>query len=121
MSSLNAFQWIALSFLLVLLIVELYNAARGHVLRRVWGLRVLTWIATGLAIYRPDQVTMLARSLGIQRGADLVLYLAVLMFFAASLYLYARCLRLQQQITLIVRHIAVAEARLPTEDDTANL
>jgi hypothetical protein len=115
MNSLNPFQWIALTVILGLLIAELICAIRGRVIRRVWVLRVLTWIAAGAAIYWPNQVTALARAVGIQRGADLVLYLTVLVFFATSLFLYTRCLRLQQQITQIVRHIAIQEARAPEQ------
>ena len=113
MSSLNAFQWIALTFLLLILIWELYVAIRGHFNRALWLLRVSLWIATGLAIYRPDELTRLAKIVGVQRGADLVLYVTVLVFFATSLFLYARCIQLQQQITKIVRHLAIQEARSP--------
>jgi hypothetical protein len=110
MTTLTLFQWIALSVILLLLIVELSRAARGRVIRRVWALRVMLWIGAGLAIYRPNDVTRLARAVGIERGADLVLYLSVLLFMATSLYLYKRCIRLQQDITRIVRHIALQEA-----------
>ena len=113
MNSLNLFQWISLSLLLVLLIYEFALALRGHTRRGFWVLRVSIWIAAGLAIYHPDLTTRLARLVGIQRGADLVLYLAVLFFVGATLYLYARCLRLQKQITQIVRHLAVNEPREP--------
>jgi hypothetical protein len=113
MNSLNLFQWLALSAILCLLIVELAGAIRGRVVRRFWIVRVVIWIAAGIAIYQPDRVTRLARAIGIERGADLVLYLTVLTFFATSLFLYARCLRLQNQITRIVRHLALEEARAP--------
>ena len=113
MSSLNPFQWIALCFLLCVLVFELSLALRGPVRRTLWVLRVSAWIAAGVAIYRPSLLTELARWFGIQRGADLVLYVAVLGFLGTSLFLYARCLQLQQQITQIVRHLAIAEARDP--------
>jgi hypothetical protein len=113
MSSLNLFQWLALTVILCLLIVELVGAVRGRVFRTFWVVRVVIWISTGIAIYQPDLVTRLARAIGIQRGADLVLYFTVLAFFATSLFLYARCLRLQQQITRIVRHLALEEVRPP--------
>ncbi|MFP6658178.1 MAG: DUF2304 domain-containing protein [Pirellulales bacterium] len=110
MTTLTLFQWIAVSVILLLLIAELVRAVRGHVIRRVWALRVTLWIGAGLAIYRPEDVTRLARAVGIERGADLVLYLSVLAFMATSFYLYKRCIRLQQDITRIVRHISLYEA-----------
>ncbi|NIP85328.1 MAG: DUF2304 family protein [Planctomycetales bacterium] len=113
MNSLNLFQWLALTAILGLLIVELVSAVRGRVFRTFWVVRVIIWISAGIAIYQPDLTTRLARAIGIERGADLVLYLTVLTFFGTSLFLYARCLRLQQQITRIVRHLALDEARPP--------
>ncbi|HUS39302.1 MAG TPA: DUF2304 domain-containing protein [Pirellulales bacterium] len=106
----NLFQWIALSIILIVLAYELYVALTRPVARGFWVARVVTLIATGFAIYRPDVITRLASTIGIQRGADLVLYLTVLTFFATSIFLYARCVRLQRQITLIVRHLALEEA-----------
>ena len=116
MNTMNLFQWIALTFLSALLVVELYLAFRGRVERRLWLLRVTTWIATALAIARPDQLTRLAMTVGITTGANLVSYLGVLLFFFVSLYLYARCLRLERQITQIVRHLAIQEAHAPTSE-----
>ena len=113
MNSLNLFQWLALTAILCLLIVELVGAVRGRVVRTFWVVRVIIWIAAGIAIYQPELMTRLARTIGIQRGADLVLYLTVLAFFATSLYLYARCPPLEQQLTRIVRHLPMEEARPP--------
>ncbi len=113
------FQWVALVVILLLLLVDLYRAIRGSVIRRVWAIRVVILIGAGVAIYWPNEVTRLARLAGIERGADLVLYSSVLAFIAATLYLYARCVRLQQQITQIVRHIAIEEAREPQHDEHA--
>ena len=109
----NLFQWISLIAILMLLAYELYLALNARVIRGFWAARVVTLIATGVAIYNPGIMTKLAAAIGIQRGADLVLYLTVLTFFATSIFLYARCVRLQQQITQIVRHLAIEEAQEP--------
>ena len=121
MSSLNPFQWIALSGLIVILLVELYVAFRSRVHRGFWVVRVVIWFATGVAIYQPQNLTRLAELLGIERGADLVLYFTVLLFFTTSLFLYARYKQLQRQITTIVRHIAIREARYPNRSANASL
>ena len=113
--SLNLFQWVALSCLLVLLCYELYSALRGRVHRGFWAIRVAIWIAMGVAIYQPHELTRLAGFVGIRRGADLVSYVTAIVLIATSLYLYARCLRLEKQITQIVRHIALQEARGPDD------
>ena len=76
----------------------------------------MIWITAGLAIYQPELLTQLAKMLGIQRGADLVLYMAVLFFVAIWVFLYSCYLRQQEQITLIVRRLAIQTAQ---ETDTA--
>ncbi|MCE9554390.1 MAG: DUF2304 domain-containing protein [Planctomycetes bacterium] len=105
------FQWISLSFLAGLVLVELWQAVRNSSLRHVWWLRVVVWLVTAAAIARPEWITDLALTLGIQRGADLVTYGAVLLLLITSLYFYARYLRLQQQITVLTRRLAQLEAR----------
>lgn len=105
------FQWISLSFLACLLLVELWQAARSSSLRNVWWLRIAVWLVTAVAIAQPVLITRLARTLGIERGADLVTYGAVLLLLITSLYFYARYLRLQQQITVLTRRLAQLEAR----------
>lgn len=105
------FQWISLSFLAGLVLVELWQAVQKSSLRHVWWLRVAVWLATAAAIARPEWITDLAMTLGIQRGADLVTYGAVLLLLITSLYFYARYLRLQQQITVLTRRLAQLEAR----------
>ena len=63
------FQWISLSFLAGLVLVELWQAVQKSSLRHVWWLRVAVWLATAAAIARPEWITDLAMTLGIQRGA----------------------------------------------------
>lgn len=69
-----------------------------------------------LAVMFPEFTSVLAQHLGVGRGTDLLLYV----FFAASLFfgilMYSRTMRLEARITELVRHIAVAEARLPEDD-----
>jgi len=107
----NLFQWLALSALGTVLLAEAVGWLRrpGFGFARVF--RCLVWLAAGAAIYDPDLTSRLARLVGITRGADLVLYLAVLAFLGVSFFFYARTVRLQGQMTELVRHIALREAR----------
>lgn len=110
------FQWLALSFLAGLLLVEMWHVVSHASLRNVWWLRVGILVITAAAIAKPEWITLMAETLGIQRGADLVTYAGVLMLLITSLYFYARYLRLQQQITVLTRRLAQLEARQPTEE-----
>ncbi|MCE9546455.1 MAG: DUF2304 domain-containing protein [Planctomycetia bacterium] len=118
-STMTLFQWLAITFLAGLLLLEIWEAIRGSAQRSVWWLRIAVWLTTAAAIARPEWVTSLATTLGIHRGADLVTYAAVLLLFITSLYFYARYLRLQHQITVLTRRMAILEARRPHDDETS--
>ena len=107
----NLFQWLTLSVLLVALAWEVVGLARRRGSRRVRLMRCVVWAAAGLAIARPDLPSAAASALGIQRGADLVFYFFCLTFLAVSFYFYSRYVRLQRQITEVVRHLAIQGAR----------
>ena len=105
------FQVLCLVFLGLLLLAELagWLRAGGN-----WKLRLLrcgAWVLTAVAIARPEWIGMAAAAIGIGRGADLVLYLFVLAFLVLSFYFYAKYLRLQRQITELVRQQAIREAQ----------
>ncbi len=108
----NLFQWITLPILGVLLLVDLRNLlVRRPVFRKDRVFRCLIWFAAGVAIYEPGITVIVANAIGIHRGADLVLYVFCLAFLAASSFFYSRLVRMERQMTELVRHIAIKEAR----------
>lgn len=58
----------------------------------------------------PDITNQLAAKLGVGRGADLVFYTSIIIFWFVILKLYARIRKLEQIITTIVRKEALDEA-----------
>lgn len=71
------------------------------------------WAAATAAFINPDATTVMARRLGIERGADMVLYSAVVAG-AVAFWLVSLRLRTQsRQITLLTREIAVITAKSP--------
>jgi hypothetical protein len=107
----NLFQWLALGFLFALLLWELLSPWWKTVRQGVRLFRCLILLSAAVAIAFPSLIQQLATAIGIGRGADLVLYLFILAFLAVSFYLYARHVQLQRQLTQIVRHLAIKEAR----------
>jgi small membrane protein len=114
----NLFQWLTLPVVFGLLTRELIERRRRTAAPGFWLIRCLVWIAAGTAIADPDGVQWVATEIGIHRGTDLVLYLFVLLFLATSFYFYSQKVMLQRQITLLVRHIAIHEARRGGEDNS---
>jgi hypothetical protein len=113
----NLFQWLTLSVLAALLLVELQGLLRktGGLKLRLF--RCAAWTAAVLAIVDPGLLQTIANGIGIGRGADLVLYLGVLAFLGASFYFYSRYVRLQRQVTDIMRHLAIQNAQRGGQDN----
>ncbi|MCH7592822.1 MAG: DUF2304 domain-containing protein [Planctomycetes bacterium] len=116
----NLFQILALGVVGLLLLVSVTGVLRGSVARRDGILWTLLWLAAGIAIIRPGVTRVVAKALGIGRGADLVLYCAVVVMMIGFLMTYSRLRRIQRDLTLVVRHIAKREAAVnlsPAEDN----
>ena len=103
------FQIIALPGILLLLLYNLWGGRRCHrwqparlVAAGIWGL-------AGLAVVKPEWTTRVAAVVGIGRGADLMLYLLIIVFLAACLYVYHRIVRFEASISTLVRHIALQD------------
>jgi hypothetical protein len=108
----TVFQWITLPVLGLLLLKDTYALLFRHPsFRRDRLVRVAVWAAAFAAIAVPELTSQVANAIGIQRGADLVLYLFVLAFLGTAFYFYSQNVRLQRQLTDVVRHIAIQEAR----------
>jgi hypothetical protein len=87
-------------------------AALRKRLRPLPGAAWLTlWTAAGVAIARPELTVIVAQKLGIQRGADLIFYLAILGMFVGFFLIYVRLRRVDEALTTVVRRLAIAEAR----------
>lgn len=106
----TGFQWAALTVLAAAVAVEIYWLLRYPARRRTGLVRLVLWIAASAAIYEPELVALISRPLGIGRAADLVMYVLALAFLATAFYFYARCLRLERQITELARQFAIREA-----------
>jgi hypothetical protein len=72
---------------------------------------LLLLIATAVVfILFPNITNQLAARLGVGRGADLVFYTSILIFWFIILKLYARIRRLEQHITNLTRNDAIKNA-----------
>ena len=114
----NLFQILALIVVGCLFLVTLATAIRGSVARRDGLLWAVVWLIAGVAIIWPGVTRIVARALGIGRGADLVLYCAVVAMMIGFLMVYTRMRRIQRELTLIVRHLATRDAVITTSPDS---
>ena len=81
---------------------------------RLVRLVILAVIVAGtIFVWVPDETTAIAAMLGVARGADLLLYLWVILTLALILVLYLKVIQMGRKITLLTRALAVAHPRLP--------
>lgn len=80
-------------------------------------LLLLLITAAILFILFPDITNTLANKLGVGRGADLVFYTSILIFWFVILKLYARIRKLEQIITKVVRKDALDDANSKSKDN----
>ena len=107
----NAFQVGGITLAILLVFFTLLGARRGRLSRGSAALWSLLWLAMGVSIAKPDLTIVLARALGIDRGADLVFYFGIVMMFIGFFAVMARLRTIEHNITRIARHIALEGAQ----------
>jgi hypothetical protein len=73
---------------------------------------VLFAVANVYAVMRPDDLTAIAKLLGVGRGTDLVLYALVVAFMAGMFSMYQRFRVVDRRYTELARTVAIREAEL---------
>ncbi len=105
---------IALIVFSVYAILKTRKQYAAHRVSKYWFI-VLTFfwlVVIGVAI-APQTTDVVAEVVGVGRGADLLVYIAVVVLFYALYRLMVRQQRLSAELTELVRKLAVADARLP--------
>jgi small membrane protein len=93
-----------IAFIAVYYFIRLRNSLFDIIL-----LLLMIGVAITLVLF-PDISNDIAHRLGVGRGADLVFYTSILIFWFIILKLYARIRRLEQTITQVVRKDAIDNA-----------
>lgn len=104
------FQVILMAIVAALLVVSIVAVLRGAATKRESLVWISLWLAAAVAIAWPSVTRDIARLLGIGRGADLVLYCAVVVMMVGFLMIYIRLRHVRRELTLLVRHIAIRDA-----------
>lgn len=79
------------------------------------GLWTLFWGAAAVVVWRPEVTNVFSRALGIGRGADLVMYVSVIALFYAAFRQTIRVERMDRQLTLLVRKMAIDEWKVQSD------
>ena len=111
----TSFQWVAFVVLGASFLLTMTLTIRRSITPRVGLAWSLLWIAAAVAIAWPEMIGAIARGLGIGRGADLVLYLAILAMVLGFFAVYVRMRRMERELTKIVRELALRSPQEPEQ------
>ena len=65
------------------------------------------WAVTAIIAFIPRVTTHVANLVGVGRGSDLIIYLAILGLFYICFRLYSKIETLEHELTLLVRELAI--------------
>ncbi|MBI5465821.1 MAG: DUF2304 domain-containing protein [Candidatus Kerfeldbacteria bacterium] len=71
------------------------------------------WLGVAVIVLVPEVASYLAAWVGVGRGSDLVVYLALLLVFYLLFKIFIRQEKLARQLTSVVRGLALKEASPP--------
>lgn len=111
----NTFQILGVGLALFFLGVTVIALFRRRLSRKIGFAWITLWLGAAIAISRPELTAIVAEVLGIDRGADLVFYTAILAMFVGFFLVFARLRKTDETLTQILRHIALQEASEPHE------
>ena len=104
------------------LLIAAVLALLVHLLRSRTNAKAKAWVKVGYllfviaaiyAILRPDDTTVVANWLGVDRGADLLSYALVIAFVFTTLSTYLRFKELDVRYARLARAVALQSARTP--------
>lgn len=70
----------------------------------------LLWLSVLLVFWQPDITSYLANFLGIGRGADLIIYVAILVLVYLVFRVFVRLQKLEKDLTKLIRDEAIRNA-----------
>ena len=111
----SLFQLVAIPLIVVMLLLSARSLLqRARLLTSLFW--TLLWVAALVAVLYPEQTTDIAKALGIRRGADLVVYSAVLGFIVGFYVVSLKLRHLSREVTVLTRELALMEAERKRED-----
>lgn len=70
---------------------------------------LVIWAGASVAVFSPENTTQLARSLGIGRGVDVVIYLALTLLFYLVFRIHVLIENLETKFSQVIREISLKD------------
>ncbi len=109
------FQILLVAFALFAIIHASRQYARQKISRYWFGLWTILWLVVILVALAPQTTDLVAQTVGVQRGADLLVYTAVVILVYGLYRMSVRVMRVEREITELVRKVAIDRAEQPEQ------
>ncbi|MFA5412928.1 MAG: DUF2304 domain-containing protein [Patescibacteria group bacterium] len=110
-----------LSFLILLIIYRVVIKWRQGILTSrdsvFW---IGFWFVVGIIILLPDTTSYLAELVGVGRGADLIVYLSIVLIFYIIFQMTIKIEKIERNITKVVRTVAMKDEAENNGQQTKN-
>jgi len=83
----------------------------GEIKIKELGIWTVFWLAAGIVVAIPNSTTVVAKIVGIGRGADLVVYSSLAIIFYILFRVFNRLENIEKNITKITRELALKEEK----------
>jgi hypothetical protein len=104
-----AIKIILLIFILFVLSRIVWRFLKKEIHRGELIIWLIFWLLVALAVLLPQTTDLLAQKVGVSRGADLLVYISVLVLFYLVFRMLVKLEKIDSQITKIVREVALRE------------
>ena len=78
----------------------------------------ILWLSIGVVFWQPEIASRLAVFFGIGRGADLVVYIAIVVIIYLLFRLFIRVDKMDRNVTKLVRTIATSDEKKGSDPDS---
>lgn len=89
----------------------LYRYKKSGISGRETILWAIFWCIVIVVSLIPDVTSKIANFLGVGRGADLVVYVSLIILFFLLFKIFARLYRIEKDISKIIEHIAINKSK----------
>jgi small membrane protein len=102
-------QVVILIFIVFVISRVLLRFRAGDITSRELIVWLVFWLAVGAAVLLPQRTDVIAQWVGVERGADLMVYLSIIVLFFVLFKILVRMERIERDITKAVRNEALED------------
>jgi len=102
---------IIIAFILFILWRTFIRFRRRDITGREFGIWAIFWLMVAIAALIPQQTDVVARSLGVERGADLLVYISIIVLFFIIFRIIVKLEKIDKDVTAVVRDKALNDKK----------